>query len=325
MARRVVQEIKNCGHHHNAYSFNTLMFAHACAADAEGARNVFIELRNAEQTSTMLDAEDTVFQDHVAWNTLLIAHANARDAEGAKGVVREICKAEIRPHNTTVNYLFKLLFAHNLEAVKELVHEFPATGWQPDQNVFRTLLDMYSESGDVESVNDVIVWFGEAGYSLTQVVYNKLLKAHAVRGDVTGLTNALASMEETPDLETFNTLLQCYITAGDEISAKEVLEDIQKAGYQPDHTTLKLLQILSGTKGGQHAVSLLHETGHQLDKKVTDMLLKAYSLKDHPSQRLWVKKMVLAERIHTGSGTNTQSTRCFLLLSVLDTWKNLGL
>ena len=290
-ATKVVQEMKSHGLPHNAHSLNILMFAHACAADVKGARGVFLEKQEIEEKTGQYY---TSHQNSIAWNTLLIAHANARDAEGAKAIAHDMLNAGVAVENSTVNYLLQSLFINDPEASSGMVHDFVEMGWEPDELGFLTLLSAYSKRGDVEHCQGVLKSMEKAGYPFTQTVHNRILAVYATRGDVTGMKNSFAAMQVSPNLQTFNTLLQGCIAADDETFANEVLKSMQKAGYRPDYITLRHLQKFGGCKGPKRAIDLLHESGHQLDQNVIEMLLSVMSVgvMDKTQQRLWVEGVI---------------------------------
>ncbi|KAG9439373.1 hypothetical protein H6P81_019538 [Aristolochia fimbriata] len=175
-------------------------------------------------------AEPNVF----LWNAML------------KGYVENECYREtiimfslMKQRGAEVNeftFPFVLKSCAKLTAIKEgkEVHGFVTkSGFQENEYVGTTLIELYSAGGDMESAYDV---FNEMP-ARNVVVWTAMVAAYILSGDVESARCVFNRAPER-DVILFNTMISGYIDVGDTASARELFDQLQNRDVMSWNTML---------------------------------------------------------------------------------------
>ena len=166
----------------------------------------------------------------VTYNTLIGTLRMEGDDAAAKSVVEEMKKAGVEPNVYTQNIL-----------------NLPSRGEDLSRKRTSKLSQFLKQGGDeatvaARSMMDKMVEHGVANLHL----FNLMLKFCKSSGEMREVIDVMmAKAKLKPDVVTYNTLVGGLRMEGDDAAAESVVEEMKKAGVEPDERTLEILNLPS--------------------------------------------------------------------------------
>merc|ERR550514_1840227 len=229
-------------------------------ADVDGAERIFRKL-GGEMTTLMA-------------NLLLLTCINAKKAERAAELLGELHKLdEGRAADERIvdavsyNTLIKG-FAQSGQPKRcfDCLQEMKSKGIQPDDVTFGSLLDVCISGNDMASATEVVDSLMASDREIDTVACTLFIKGFVRTGNLEKAMEIYREMTRRsrtqPDVVTYSVLIKAFVEAHDLKAALGLVDDMVKAGVQPDD--IILTHLLEGCR---------HAGNQVLGKKLFDDML----------------------------------------------------
>lgn len=238
-----------------------------------------------------------------------------------------------RPSVDIMRGIFKVHYPTGVAALEGLYQDWIRAWGELNQWGFEKFLKFYAHRGDVGRVKELWARFVELfPWKLeTPRGFRSTMNVYAQVGDMAGAEQELDRMinhyKVEPDLDTWNTLLKCYVRAGDYNKTLTCFEDICDM-RQPDSFTYTHVMAMCSKKGDlERTISFFNEAqknGVPITKEMglslvvaycrNDLLLEAENICMELAQRRITSTAMWNQLLHH-NGMHGHLTKCYALLN----------
>ena len=264
------------------------------------------------------------------WYTKRISSATARMLPAIYQDFKSLPGA--KPSTDVMRGIFKVHQPHGVAALEDLYKDWVRCWGELSQWAFEKFLKFYAHQGDVKRVKELWNRFVKLfPWKLeTPRGFRSTMNVYAQTADVAGAEHELDRMvnhyKVEPDLDIWNTLLKCYVRAGDYSKALSCFQDISKA-FQPDAFTYTHVMAMCSKKGDlDRTVDFFNEAqkkGVPISKEMglslvsvycrNDQLLEAENICMELAQRR-ITSTAMFNQLLQYNGMHGHLTRCYALL-----------
>lgn len=210
--------------------------------------------------------------------------------------------------------LFELYFPANVAGLEEVYRDWHSAWGDLDQWGFEKFLKFYAGAGDIQAVKDLWARYVARYPDVLDLprAFRSTMNVYAQTGDVAAAEKEFRLMtdkyEVTPDIDTWNTLLKCYVRADDFPRVLQCFEEID-AALLPNSFTYAHVMAMASKKGDLETTLEFFNRSQKdrvpVSKEMTMALVTAYCRNDRltDAERICFE---LAERKATSTGVWNQ-------------------
>ncbi|KZV28866.1 protein NUCLEAR FUSION DEFECTIVE 5, mitochondrial [Dorcoceras hygrometricum] len=172
------------------------------------------------------------------YSKLVDALARENRYEDAERILKKMDENGIVPDVLTSTIMVHMYSkSGNLDRAKEAYDSFRARGFQPDANVYHSMIMAHVNAGDPKTGDLLLKKMEASGIKPTKEIYMALLRSFAHRGEVNLAQHIATAMQFAgfqPSLESYTLLVEAYGRAGDPEQARNTFDHMMKLGHRPD-------------------------------------------------------------------------------------------
>ncbi|UNI13430.1 DNA helicase [Purpureocillium takamizusanense] len=159
-----------------------------------------------------------------------------------------------KPPVPLLRLLFELYFPTDVAGLEEVYRDWHRAWGDLDQWGFEKFLKFYAKAGDINAVKDLwaryVARYPDVLHSPR--AFRSTMNVYAQTGDVAAAETEFRLMKEkygvTPDIDTWNMLLKCYVRADDFTRVIQCFEEIDPA-LHPDSFTYAHVMTMASKRG----------------------------------------------------------------------------
>ncbi|KAJ6447131.1 coxI translation protein CYA5 [Purpureocillium lavendulum] len=245
---------------------------------------------------------------------------------------------DAKPPVPLLRGLFELYFPTNAAGLEEVYRDWHTAWGDLDQWGFEKFLKFYAGAGDVQAVKDLWARYVARYPDILDLprAFRSTMNVYAQTGDVAQAEKEFRQMvdkyEVTPDIDTWNTLLKCYVRADDFPRVLQCFEEID-AVLHPNSFTYAHVMAMASKKGDLETTLKFFNRAQKdkvpVSKEMAMALVTAYCRNDRltDAERICFE---LAERKATSTGVWNQLLyyngaqgkldKCYELLQAMRTY-----
>ncbi|XP_071690677.1 uncharacterized protein [Rutidosis leptorrhynchoides] len=149
----------------------------------------------------------------------------------------------------------------NLALAKQTFESLRSQGFQPDRNVYNSMIMAYVNAGDHKSAESELRILESNHSKSSEDIYLAVLQAYAQQSDPAGaerIVNRMSFAGYQPSRESLTYLVEAYSRKGHPDDARKHFDDIIKMGYKPDHKCIaRMIQAYAQKNFLDQGLSLL--------------------------------------------------------------------
>ncbi|OMO67874.1 hypothetical protein COLO4_29977 [Corchorus olitorius] len=176
--------------------------------------------------------------DRDTFNTLISAYGRCGSEIDATKMYKEMIRVGFTPCVTTYNALLNALARRgDWKAAESVILDMKSKGFRPSETSYSLMLQSYAKGGhwrvwrehfrNCKRMDINLIWFCSIQCSRFFSKNNMYDQAHE-------MLHLIRESGLTPDLVTYNSLMDMYARAGECWKAEEILKGLQKSGGKPD-------------------------------------------------------------------------------------------
>ncbi|GFY93265.1 pentatricopeptide repeat (PPR) superfamily protein [Actinidia rufa] len=241
----------------------------------DSMRQILEDMKNFPVVLDMMEQEFGLKPGTHSYNFLLNVLVDGNKLKLVESVHTMVFSREIEPDVSTFNILIKALCkAHQIRPAILMIEDMPNYGLAPDETTFVTIMQGYTEEGDLEGAvrvkranvdeaMEVLNQMLSRDCSPNSVTYNTLISTLCKENQVeraTEFVHVLTRKGILPDIYTFNSLIQGLCLTRNRKAAMELFNEMKNKGCQPDEFTYNMLIDSLWSRGRlDEALGLLKE------------------------------------------------------------------
>eukprot|EP00927_Polykrikos_kofoidii_P031665 TRINITY_DN27190_c0_g1_i1.p1 TRINITY_DN27190_c0_g1~~TRINITY_DN27190_c0_g1_i1.p1 ORF type:complete len:617 (+),score=52.11 TRINITY_DN27190_c0_g1_i1:133-1983(+) len=215
-------EIQKHGIHPDVKTYNTLISACAKADLVQRAESWFMEM---ESVGCKIDV--------ISYGAII--HANAKVGDLARAIhwLDRMDLARIQPNAICFDTVLRAcLLKHDPHTASALVQRMIAFGLRPQMATFNTILALFAQSNDEASVGSCLRLMISQGCHPDRTTYSGLARAFQSSGHSASEKKGTCRSKVAASREAYLTLIKALIGAGHDVSARQWITSMLKAGHQ---------------------------------------------------------------------------------------------
>jgi len=184
-------------------------------------------------------------------------------------------KTDLAKHIVTIR---KFASEKNLKGAKNIFDSLKKAGVELNSIVYNTVLDACVKCQDLKAAEEFMVQTKEAGM-LDAVSFNTLMKAHLVTGNVDKARGVMEEMKKAgfqPNRVTFNELLNAMIAPGHRHGdVWELIKEMKDASVPPNQVTCSILLKSLNAKSSEADVTSTMDLIESIEEPMDEVMLSS--------------------------------------------------